>query len=704
MPYKIDYLDGDILLWSLTEDGTTCEYVDDYTPSLYISAPSRDDLVEIRGFVARLTEVVRTEIEEWRIGWRHDSEPVLRIDADDISDVTSVASDLRSWDVPGTYKCYNVDFSWEFRYCLETGADPSPARTPKTLRIDAPETELAHEKGICALTIGDDTVEGTPTEVAEAVAARIGMADPDVLVLSSAAIVPKLFDAAPCDCSEYQLGRRPGYQQLAGRSTYESYGRVGHSPARYNLPGRAIIDESNTFLWHKAGFSGLLDMVERSWKPLQEAAWASIGNLLTAIQIRETQRQNVLTPWNSWRHELFKSARQLHDADRGGFIFSPDVGFHEDVHELDFSSLYPNIIVTRNLSPETVRCECHREREDVPGLGYAVCDEPGYLPDVLRPLIEDRDAIKAELRETDDPERRRELEGKSDAIKWILVSCFGYQGFSNAKFGRIECHEAINAYARKILLNAKDVFERNGWHVVHGIVDSIWVTPMDGTAQTSLHELASEISDRIGIRLEYEDEFEWVAFVPLRMEKSGALTKYFGARVDATDPERRYKYRGIEIRQRSTPPFIENAQKDLIEVLDRHRTPEAVCERLHRQLAAIRRGDVDPQELVIDNRVSKHRDAYSQATRNVAALERAAADGLEKYPGENIAYVVVDDDKQSRDRVALAHEMPERYDPEFYADLLVRAAESVVSPVGWRESDIREYLADQTDASLLGFQ
>ena len=442
MPYKIDYLDGDVLVWPLTDEGATCEQIPDYTPSLYISVPSRDDLADIRGFVDRLTEVVQTAIEEWRIGWRHTAESVLRIDVDDIKAVTSVASDLRGWDVPGTYKCYNVDFSREFRFSLETDTDPTPTRTPTTLEIGVPEPELARGEGIRTLTVDGDSVEGTPATVAEEVATQIAVIDPDVLVLGSADIVPKLFEAAPCDSDEYQLGRRARYQQLAGRSTYESYGRIGHSPARYNLPGRVIIDESNTFLWHKAGFSGLLDMVERSWKPLQEAAWASIGNLLTAIQIREARRQDVLTPWNSWRHELFKSARQLHEADRGGFIFSPDVGLHEDVHELDFSSLYPNIIVTRNLSPETVRCECHAEREDVPGLGYAICDDQGYLPDVLRPLIEDRDAIKAELRETDNPERRRKLEGKSDAIKWILVSCFGYQGFSNAKFGRIECHES----------------------------------------------------------------------------------------------------------------------------------------------------------------------------------------------------------------------------------------------------------------------
>ncbi len=56
---------------------------------------------------------------------------------------------------------------------------------------------------------------------------------------------------------------------------------------------------------------------------------------------------------------------------------------------------------------------------------------------------------------------------------------FGYQGFNNSKFGRIEVHESINAFGREVLLDAKQTLESAGWHVLHGIVDSLWVTPRD---------------------------------------------------------------------------------------------------------------------------------------------------------------------------------------------------------------------------------
>lgn len=706
MAFAFDYVDDAVFRWSRTADGVECERDESYTPSFYVTSESAD-LADIRGHLSMWSAVKSTAVEEWRRGFRHEAEQVLRVDIDTLDAVKEVASEVRGWGSPGQYRCYNVDFSREFRYCLETGTDPTPAGDLSTMEVTIAPQRLANDE-VGEIEIDGQQFTGKPVFNLECVREAVRTLDPEVLIVNTSEVLPALHRAADRnDVQDFHLGRRPGFEQLASRSTYESYGQVGHSPARYNLPGRVVIDRSHTFFLAETNLEGCLDLVGRSRKPLQELAWASIGNVLTAIQIREARRRNVLVPWNSWRHEDFKTMTQLHEADRGGFTFAPDVGVHERVHELDFSSLYPNIICQYNVSPETIRCACHEGREDVPGLGYAICDERGYLPDVLQPLIDDRDAIKQALRETADPDRRETLEGRSSAIKWILVSCFGYQGFSNAKFGRIECHEAINAFAREILLDAKEVLEAGGWRVVHGIVDSIWVQAIEDEEQTSLDELAKEITDQARIRLEYEAEYEWVAFVPMRDSEAGALTKYFGKKATSVDwgEDDEYKYRGIECRQRSTPAFIESAQKELIEALDEHHAPDPVCDVLAVQLARLDRGDVAPSDLRITNRVSKRVEEYTQQTRNVAALERAADRGLEKHPGENVSYVVVDDEKSSRDRVRLANEDAEggEYDTEFYRTLMLRAAESVLSPLGWRRSEIETYLAEREDAAISAY-
>lgn len=701
MPYCIDFPDAETAVeWSLTDDGVE-RAEREYRPHFYVAATEGNALSRVETALSDHPEVHAVAREPHRPGWRHEATEMLAVSVTQLETIDRLASTVAQLGRPGAYRLFNVDLSRQFRYCLETGADPTPKRSPTVLRLTTPPTALVDGLDTLTATTPDDdewTIEGTPEEVAEGVAAIVADADPDVLSVSTAELIPTLFDAGHDD---YRLGREPGYTQLAGESTFESYGNIGHSPARYSIPGRVLVDESNTFFLKEANLSGVLDLVERSHKPLQEAAWASIGNILTAIQVREAMARGVLVPWRSWRPEFFKRARTLEDADRGGFTFSPDVGLHEDVHELDFSSLYPNIMCTRNISPETVCCACHPERSDVPGLGYSICPEEGYLPDVLQPLVDDRDAIKQAIAETDDADEREALAGKSAAIKWILVSCFGYQGFSNAKFGRIECHEAINAVAREIMLDAKTTFERHGWRIVHGIVDSLWVTPMADRAQTPLEDVAAEITDHSNIRLEYEAAYDWIAFCPRRNDDSGALTRYFGKRTgEPVDDEASYKRRGIEARQRSTPPFVKEVQLDLIRELGRTRSPEAVCARLQHHIDRLRAGDVAVAALALTNRVSKRLEEYSQTTKNVAAMERAADLGLETHPGQDVEYVVVDDEKRGRARVCLLHEGPERYDEAFYVNEVVRACESVLSAVGWREGEIRAFLSDAVDTTL----
>jgi DNA polymerase I len=712
MPFSIDFLDdGRVLEWEATADGAVATERDDYTPRFYVAPRDPDtdlELTTLQSVYDQHPDVVATEMVTRRPGFRRDEEAVLAVDVAHIDRVTPLARQARQLSAypVGDLACFNVDFSREFRYCLETGADPTPASELSTLRLSVPVTETSNDV-YGELSVAGDTVTGSPTDILTVVQEALDAHDPDVLVCSTSEIVPTLHEmATDAGVDDFSLSRWPDvdYQQLASQSTYSSYGRVGHSPARYNVPGRAIIDESNTFFYGETNLDGVLDLVSRSKKPVQELAWASIGNVLTAIQICEAHDRGVLVPWNSWRHEFFKPMGTLHDADRGGFIFAPEVGLHENVHELDFSSLYPNIICTRNVSPDVIRCDCHSDRDDVPGLRYSICDDRGYLVHVLQPIIDARDEIKAVIRrekDRNDPDEDRlaELEGRSGALKWILVACFGYQGFSNAKFGRIECHEAINAFAREILLTAKQRLEAGGWRVVHGIVDSIWVTPdpdVDDEDREDLEALATAITEEVEIRLEHEAHYDWVAFVPQRESDAGALTKYFGKVAGDDD----FKIRGIEARQRSTPPFIEDIQRDCLDRLDATRSPDAVLGRLERAIDELQAGNVAVERLVERNRVSKPLEGYSQNTQNVAALKRAREQDLAVHPGQDIEYVVVDDEKFSRDRVALAHESIKAYDQSYYETQLVRAIESILSPLGWNRTNIRRKLDGTREADL----
>jgi DNA polymerase I len=177
------------------------------------------------------------------------------------------------------------------------------------------------------------------------------------------------------------------------------------------------------------------------------------------------------------------------------------------------------------------------------------------------------------------------------------------------------------------------------------------------------------------------------------------LTKYFG-KVAGKD---KFKIRGIEARQRSTPSFIEKVQRDCLERFDATRSPGAVLGRLQDAVTRLHAGTVPVEHLVERNRVSKPLEGYTQNTQNVAALKRARDQDLAVHPGQDIEYVVVDDEKTSRERVALAHEEIETYDASYYETQLVRAVESVLSPLGWDRTEIRRELTGTQVPELTAF-
>ena len=177
------------------------------------------------------------------------------------------------------------------------------------------------------------------------------------------------------------------------------------------------------------------------------------------------------------------------------------------------------------------------------------------------------------------------------------------------------------------------------------------------------------------------------------------MTKYFG-KVAGED---NFKIRGIEARQRSTPSFIEKVQRDCLERFDATRSPDAVLGRLQDAVTRLHAGTVPVEHLVERNRVSKPLEGYMQNTQNVAALKRARDQDLAVHPGQDIEYVIVDNEKTSRERVTLAHEEIETYDASYYETQLVRAIESVLLPLGWDRTDIRRRLAETQEVELTEF-
>lgn len=683
--FKVDFIDGDAITWRKTENGVEAEKHRNYYPTFYIGG-DRSELKKSRPWISDRRHVVATRFEKWRPTLSKEETNVLRVDVRSEEKLMDVVKDLKKNFSRSRFRFYNVGLSQQFRFCLQNRIEPTPEKELEQIDLSLHRKHLADED-ISRLQIDGEEVEGGEEETLDSLGELLRDRDPDIMIVNRGQVLKLLRKKIDDHGADISLGRLPTFQEVAGENTVSSYGKTLHSSARYNVPGRIVIDRSNSFLLGEATLEGLWDLVERSYRPMQELAWGSIGRVLTSIEVRKAYlEENTLTPWKNWSGEDPKKASKMHKADRGGFIFNPEPGIHENVYEADFASLFPNIMVKKNISPETVNCDCCDNRK-VPELDYTICEKKrGFIPKVLKPLVEDRQEMKEEIEHVEDEKRRRLLQGSIDAIKWLLVSCFGYMGHAHASYGAIECHQAIQAYDREIMIQAKKMFEENGYEIVHGIVDSIWITP--GRDAEPIQEVCDEISRAIGIELEFEHRFDWVGFVPRSGSEAdiSTLNRYFGKKRSGG-----FKLAGIETEQSSTCRFVKDRQEEMIEAFDGERSPEEAIAVLRDGIERLESGDVPVEELVIQKNTSKSLEDYNVENRNVAALKRAELHGINIRPGQSIRYVVRQDNAPSRERVRLAFEA-EEYDARFYREQLIRACETVLSTKGLEKDDIKERL------------
>jgi DNA polymerase II len=368
------------------------------------------------------------------------------------------------------------------------------------------------------------------------------------------------------------------------------------------MDGRWHIDRTHSFLYHETGFGGIIELARLAKLPVQSAARASIGTILTSMQLDLAVRRRLLIPWRKVEPERWKTADVLLKVDKGGLVFQPPMGAFEDAAELDFSAMYPTIMVQHNISAETLFCRCC-DNQVVPEAGYTICQRrEGLVTTMLRPLIKRRAYYKARVQEGRiAPEEAFLYDKRQHAHKWIGVTCFGYLGYRNARFGRIENHEAVTAFGRETLLQAKEICEAYGYELLHALTDSVWIRK-PGLTEVELLALCDKITAATEVTMSLEGRYRWMVFLPSKVRPHLAVAnRYFGVFWDGT-----LKARGLACRRHDVPVFIQATQLAMLGVLAEaenlagyvRRIPNAL-EVLRDTWAQLATGHIPPLQLLV---------------------------------------------------------------------------------------------------------
>jgi DNA polymerase-2 len=478
--------------------------------------------------------------------------------------------------------------------------------------------------------------------------------------------------------------------------SYFSYGRVVHQGRQVHLFGRWHVDCHNAMLYHDYEMDGVLELSRVTALPVQTAARVSPGSGISAMQMATALREEILVPWHKQQAERPKTALDLLRFDQGGLVYQPTVGLHWDVAEIDFISMYPSIMARFNVSPETVGTE-RPTAQLVPELGMIVDgDCPGLVPKTLQPLLDKRIKIKKLLGDLPKwDSRRKRYKALASAHKWLLVTCFGYLGYKNARFGRIEAHEAVTAYGREALLRAKDAAEDLGFEVLHMYVDGIWVKRAGASQVADFQPLLDEILRRTGLPIALDGIFNWVAFLPSRVdERVPVPNRYFGVFRDGS-----IKIRGIEARRRDTPVFIGEMQEQMLERLAEITRPDQfqdclaeLLNLLRRCLSALRAGRIPLEKLLTYQKLSRELEEYSSPSPPARAAAQLAAIGKTMRPGQVVRFLYTLGEPGVYAWDLPVRPNPKSIDVQRYTELLLRAASSALQPFGVDEDALRDLL------------
>jgi len=467
-------------------------------------------------------------------------------------------------------------------------------------------------------------------------------------------------------------------------NSYFSFGQVIHRGQQVHLFGRWHIDERNAMLFKEYGLVGVFEQAQVTGLPVQEIARKSPGAGITTMQMLVALQRGIMVPYQKQQTERFKSALDLIRADRGGLVYQPIIGLHQDVAEIDFVSMYPSIMVKFNVSPETVGVYGDAVKL-VPELGLPIDQSrEGLVPATLKPLLAKRIAIRERLAAMHPLDcRYKHLKLRSAALKWLLVVCFGYLGYKNARFGRIEGHEAVTAYSREMLLRAKEAAEDAGYTVLHMYVDGLWIKHQAGSG-ANVQAVLDEIVTRTGLPIALEGIHRTIVFLPSQLDKRVPVAnRYYGVFQDGS-----LKLRGIEARRHDTPPFVAQVQIEILQRLAQatpRQLPDAylrdVVELLRRRLADLAGGRVEAATLLVTQRVSRTAGEYKVASPAARAIRQLESEGKALRPGQYVRFLYT---RGEPGVYAWNQSVPpdlKTLDVKRYNDLLLRAAGSVLQPL-----------------------
>jgi len=366
--------------------------------------------------------------------------------------------------------------------------------------------------------------------------------------------------------------------------------------------------------------------------PLDHVITAAVGFRVEWFLIKHAQKIGELIP---------KRVEQPYRPYVGGIVLKPQAGLHTNIAVLDFKSMYPNIMIAYNLSPDTYI----PPKDQTPPSGVFETPEvkhkfqkepPGFYKEVLSYLINVRNEIRTKMK-TLNPKtiEYQVLDARQKAVKVITNATYGYAGWIGARWYRKPVAEAASAWGRHAILTAIKMAENAGLKVVYGDTDSLFIA----YEEKKIQELEKQIKQKLGLDIEHGKLYTRIFFTEAKKRYAGLLSD---GSLDIV---------GLEVIRGDWAEVAKKVQEHVLEIILKEQSPDKAADFVRNVISELRQRKVPFRDLIIWKTLTKPIEEYKIKASHVEAAKALRNKGWKMTIGDKVGYVILAGEGRLYDRV-----------------------------------------------------
>ncbi|MBZ9571432.1 DNA-directed DNA polymerase [Methanobrevibacter sp. TMH8] len=234
-----------------------------------------------------------------------------------------------------------------------------------------------------------------------------------------------------------------------------------------------------------------LELARIVGQPLFDLARMATGQQAEWYLVRKAYEYNEIVP----NKPIGGQSSRNSESAVGGYVKEPEKGLHDNLVQFDFRSLYPSIIISKNVSPDVLlrkhlgenynianylNEEKNLEEDETnynipPEYNNKFAKNPqGFIPSVIWNVVSERLKIKQKMKETEDPTEKKVLKVQQDALKRLANTMYGIYGFSRFRWYSMECAESITAWGREYIKETMKKAEEYGFKAIYADTDGFY--------------------------------------------------------------------------------------------------------------------------------------------------------------------------------------------------------------------------------------